>query len=133
NPEILKNGEDVYTKLNRIIPVDHDTFIGKATKKSDPYETIADHVSSDLGVKISKLQITGLEVYKERWRFYPGESTAAHTVGILGYKGNDFAGRYGLEEEYDTMLERTDTTYVNFFAQIFSGIKSIASASSTAE
>src|ERR1700733_6525380 len=61
NPEILQNPETVYTKLNAIIPIDHDTFIAKATRPNDVYEEIADHVSDDLGQKIIALNITGLQ------------------------------------------------------------------------
>ena len=34
NPQILKDPEIVYQKLNEILPIDHDTFIAKATKKA---------------------------------------------------------------------------------------------------
>lgn len=133
NPAILKNPEDVYTKLNTILPLDHDIFMTKAAKKNDPYEEIATRVPTDIGTKIAGLKITGLSVYKDRWRFYPGQKEGAHILGLLGFKGDDFAGRYGLERQYNTTLERSDDTNINFFAQIFSNLKSLASASSTSE
>ncbi len=130
---LLADPEGAYKKLNEIIPINHDEFMAKATKKTDPYEEIAQRVSVENGQKIDALNITGLKVYKDRWRFYPGGTSAAHIIGIMGYKGDDFAGRYGLEREFDTNLERKDGAYTNFFAQIFSGIKSITSATSTSE
>lgn len=126
NPEILKDPEDVYSKLNGLLPIDHDTFIAEAEKKNDPYEEVAKQVSDETGTQIANLKITGLNIYKERWRFYPGGETAANTIGIMGYKGDDYAGRYGLERQYETVLQRTDDGYVNFFAQIFSNLKSMA-------
>lgn len=125
NPQILKDPEDVYKKLSLLIQIDHDTFIAKATKKNDPYEEIAKHINTDTGTKISNLKISGLNVYKERWRFYPGGVTAANTIGILGYKGNDYAGRYGLESQYDSTLKASEGGYVNFFAQMFSNIQTV--------
>ncbi len=122
NPEILKNPEAVYAQLNAIMPVDHDTFMAKATKQSDPYEEIATHVSTDIGTKIATLKIAGLNAYSDRWRFYPSNNSAAQTIGIVGYQGDTLAGRYGLERQYDSVLERTDDAYVNFFAQIFSDL-----------
>jgi stage V sporulation protein D (sporulation-specific penicillin-binding protein) len=133
NPQILKDPESVYHKINAIIPIDHDTFISKATKPKDPYEEIAVHVDPDLGQKIGDLKIPGLSVYKDRWRFYPGSSTAAHVVGILGYKGDDYAGRYGLEREFEPELKREDGGYVNFFAQIFSDLKNAVATSTAME
>ena len=126
NPEIIQDPESVYLKIKDIIPVEHDVFIAKATKKNDPYEEIATHVDEDKGNQISNLNIKGLQAYKERWRFYPGAETASHILGILGYKGNEYAGRYGLERQYESLLERKDGAYVNFFAEMFSDIKAAA-------
>ncbi|KKR31248.1 MAG: Peptidoglycan glycosyltransferase [Parcubacteria group bacterium GW2011_GWF2_39_8b] len=123
NPQILKNWEDVYKKLNDIIPLDDDIFVAKALKQNDPYEVVAERVSLEQGEKINALKIAGLRAYKERWRFYPGGNVAAHVIGILGYKGDEFAGRYGLESKFETLLARKEGGYVNFFAQIFSDIK----------
>ncbi len=123
SPQILKDPEAAYAALNALVPVDHDSFMAKAAKAKDPYEEILPRVSQDIGTKIGALNITGLSVYKTRWRFYPGGAAAAHVVGILGYKGNDYAGRYGLERQYDTELQRVEGAYVNFFAQLFSDIQ----------
>lgn len=126
NPEILKNPEEVWQKLNEIMPTDKDEFIAKATKLKDPYEEIAVHVDEEIGKKISDLKIPGLQAYKERWRFYPGGETASQVVGILGFKGDEYAGRYGLERQFENNLYRGDGAYTNFFAQIFSNIKNVA-------
>ena len=123
NPEILLDPENVYKTVNGIIPIDHDTFIAKAQKAKDPYEEIANHVDTLTGQQISDLKIPGLEAYKDRWRFYPGGNVASHIIGILGYKGDEYAGRYGLESQYETQLVRKDGAFTNFFAEIFSDIK----------
>lgn len=133
NPQILKNPEDVYKKLNQIIEVDHDSFIEKATKKNDPYEEIAVRQDLEIGQKVDDLKISGLKSIKERWRFYPGDKTASHVVGILGFKGDEYAGRYGLERQFEQHLERKDGAYTNFFAQIFSDIKSATASTSDSE
>ncbi len=133
NPQVLKDPEGAYLKLNEILPTDHDSFIAKATKKNDPYEEIAKKIETSLGEKIGALKIPGLSVYKQRWRFYPGGSASSQTIGLLGYKGDKYAGRYGLERQYENILDRKNDAYVNFFAQIFAGIKSETSTSTQAE
>jgi stage V sporulation protein D (sporulation-specific penicillin-binding protein) len=133
NPEVLKDPEVAYEKISAIIPIDHDSFIAKATKKGDPYEEIAKRVDTDAGQKISDLKIPGLQSYKERWRFYPGGASASQTVGIVGFKGDEFAGRYGLERQYESILKRNDGAYVNFFAQIFSNIQTAVASTSESE
>jgi cell division protein FtsI/penicillin-binding protein 2 len=126
NTEILKNPEEVWQKINEIMPIEKEEFMAKATKPKDRYEEVAIHVDEEIGKKISDLKIPGLQAYKERWRFYPGGNMASNAVGILGYKGDDYAGRYGLERQYEQNLIRGEGAYTNFFAQIFSNIKNVA-------
>jgi len=64
-----------------------------------------------------------VNIFKEKWRLYPGGSLASHTLGIVGYKGTELGGRYGLERQYNTELTWTNNNpYVNFFAEVFSNI-----------
>lgn len=127
NPTILSKRadlEDVYALVNAITPVDKEDFLTKARKADDPYEELSRRLPTEVADKIQALKIPGVAVAKERWRFYPGETMAAHAVGLVGYSdGNDLAGRYGLERFYEPTLERKgDDAFVNFFAEIFSNI-----------
>ncbi len=128
NPEILSksgaNLEYVYDKLNSIVPLDKINFLAHAGKTSDPYEELQTKLPTEIADKVQALSIPGVSVFEEKWRVYPGLSMAAHTVGFLGYKGDEYAGRYGLERFYEPVLARSgDDAFVNFFAEIFSDIK----------
>ena len=123
NPEILKNPETAFAQISAIIPLEKIGFLQKATKVNDPYEEVAKRVEYSVGEQIGSLGIPGVNVYKDRWRFYPGDTIASHAVGFLGYQGDDLAGRYGLESFYESTLKRSPGAYVNFFAQIFSNIE----------
>ncbi len=121
--------EDVYTKLSALTTIDKESFLTKAGKVGDPYEELARKLDQATADKIQALKIQGVSVSRERWRSYPGQSMSAHTVGLIGYdSGNELAGRYGLERFYEDTLKREgDDAFVNFFAEIFSNIKSVAS------
>ena len=110
-----------------MISLDKDIFLTKASKKNDPYEELAKHIDVDVGNAIDALKISGIEVYKNRWRFYPGGSSASHEVGFTGYNNdNQLAGRYGLERTYESTLVRDiKNVYVNFFAEIFAGLNRV--------
>ena len=129
NPNILGESTDldtIYDALNKITPVDRNDFMAKARKENDPYEELSKRLTADVAEKVQALKISGLSVARERWRIYPGESSAAHVIGLIGYNGNELAGRYGLERFYEPVLARDgDGTFVNFFAEIFSNIKKI--------
>ncbi len=125
NPELIVNKQDAYNKLSSVVSgIDKTDFLDKASEQ-DTYEVIQKEVDSDTGKKIQALNISGVILDSDNWRFYPGNSTASQVLGIVGYQGNDLAGRYGLEEEYNSVLERNQSDlYTNFFVQIFSNIKS---------
>jgi cell division protein FtsI/penicillin-binding protein 2 len=123
NPSILEDPETTYQSLSEIIELDKETFFIRAGKTNDPHEEIAKRVSSTTVAKIEALEIKGVQVHKEIWRYYPGGSLAAQTIGFVAYQGDELSGRYGLERYYDDTLSRdTDSLYMNFFAEIFSNL-----------
>jgi cell division protein FtsI/penicillin-binding protein 2 len=125
NPKKIKEPEDIYNNLSNLLPIDLDSFYAKANKKSSQYEEIADHVSEDLVKKIEALKLAGVEIQKERWRYYPSDTAAARTLGFVAYDTESkLVGRYGLEKYYNDVLSRSNSqVYVNFFAEVFSNIK----------
>ena len=137
NPNILgirSDLENIYETINAITPVDKEDFLAKAQKKNDPYEELTGHLPTDVAEKIRVLKISGLSVAREQWRIYSGETTAAHAIGLIGYSGNERAGRYGLERFYEPVLARSgNDIFVNFFAEIFSNIKKVVSKDESLE
>lgn len=124
--------ENTYKNIASVITIDHDTFLSKASKKNDPYEEIATHLTKEQADKISSFNMKGVNIYKEKWRFYPGGDMAAHSLGLVGFKGDELAGRYGLERQYNNVLSRNkDNPYINFFAEVFSNLKETLFADST--
>lgn len=123
NASKIANAENTYQKLSKIVSFDYGDFINKAGQKDDPYEEIAHRLSKKEADAISGLKLSGISIFKEKWRFYPGNNLASHALGFVGYSGDELGGRYGLERQYDTLLARNaDNPYVNFFAEVFSDI-----------
>lgn len=123
-PAEIEDAEKTFTLLSGLVTLEHDPFITKTEKKNDPYEEVANRVSKDAADKVALLKIPGVHIFKEKWRFYPAGPLAAHTLGFVGFEGDDLGGRYGLERYYDDVLSRgKNTPYVNFFAEVFSNIR----------
>ena len=124
NPSKIENIEDTFNKLKQVlIDLDYNKFKIKADKKSDPYEEIANRISKEDADKISVQKISGVSIYKEKWRFYPGGPLASHTLGFVGFNGDLLEGRYGIERQYNKVLYLDENSpYVNFFAEVFSNI-----------
>ena len=127
NPVQLKKPSEAYDKLSQIITLDKTEFLAKAGKKDDPYEEVAEKINREKADEITALAISGVNLYKHKWRFYPGEKMAAQTIGFLGFgDGDTLSGQYGLEKYYNESLRKEeDNLYVNIFAEIFSGVKEV--------
>ncbi len=124
DPSKIEDIKGVYEKLSTFVEIDEEDFTKRAEKKGDPYEEVTHHISPEVAKKIEKQDIKGVRVYKERWRYYPGKTLASQTVGFVGFRGNEYAGRYGLEKKYEQTLAREESSlYVNFFAEIFANIQ----------
>jgi cell division protein FtsI/penicillin-binding protein 2 len=116
-PVKIKDAKTVYDKLSPILKISAEDFFLRASKPNDIHEEIADNVSSEVAQKILEMNITGVEVVKTRWRYYPLTTLASQTLGMVGK--DDKSRGYGLEEFYDKVLNRdSQSVYSNFFAQI---------------
>ncbi|MCK5027552.1 MAG: penicillin-binding protein 2 [Candidatus Pacebacteria bacterium] len=126
DPSNITDAEAVYNQLSKIVEIDKDTFFARADKKDDPYEEISKRLDSETKKKIEELEIEGVFLVQEKWRFYPADELASHTLGFVGYKEDVLAGRYGLERFYDDILRRGENKlYVNFFAEVFSNVSNL--------
>ncbi len=124
NPQKVTDPVSIYNDLSNIIPIDMDWFYSRLNQKNSVYQKIYDQVSEKDMKKIEALNIPGLQIIKERWRYYSGGSDASQILGFVGYDGDNLVGRYGLEKYYeDTLSRENNQAYVNFFAEIFSNIK----------
>ncbi|MEI6400135.1 MAG: penicillin-binding protein 2 [bacterium] len=123
NPKKIVNPEEIFQKINAIVPLDRISFDKSVARKNDPYEEIANRISKEQADQVEGLHLTGVSLYKEKWRFYPGGTMSAQTLGFVGFDGDLLTGRYGLERSYDNTLSRSkDDAYTNPFAEIFTNI-----------
>lgn len=126
NPSLIEDVDYTYTEISKIIVLDSDYFAKKAARIDRTYQEIKKQISRKEAEEIESLNLKGVQLYKNQWRYYPGEDLSARTVGFVGYKGNDFLGKYGLERYYNYILERdNERLSINFFAEIFSNFKDV--------
>src|SRR3989344_4096235 len=126
NPQVLGDPVAAYAQIATIASstLDREAFLSAALKKSRVYVEVAHRLSEEAGQTLSAKNIKGVQVLRERWRYYPGASLAAQSIGIVSYGTSDeLAGRTGLEASYDSVLARSgDSLYKNFFAELFSNV-----------
>lgn len=124
NTDLIGSPDTLYEKINPILNIDRDEFIKKASKINDPYEIIAEKITKNIADKVGEMDLPGVSLERQKWRFYPGGQMASQTLGFVAYKGDERVGQYGLERNFNGVLSRKeDELYVNFFAEVFSGLK----------
>jgi len=126
NPQTLRDPETAFTAISSAASttISREAFMTAATKKGQVYIEVAHRLSDESGKILADKAISGVQVLRERWRYYPGGSLASQSIGIVTYGSGDMlAGQTGLEAIYDETLARTGISlYKNFFAQLFSNI-----------
>jgi cell division protein FtsI (penicillin-binding protein 3)/stage V sporulation protein D (sporulation-specific penicillin-binding protein) len=125
NPQTLRDPEAAYAAITAVATtsLSREAFVAAADRKNQVYIEVAHHLSAQAGDAIAAKRLPGVEILKERWRYYPGRELAAQTLGIVAYgSGETLAGQTGLEAYYEDALARSgDALYKNFFATLFSG------------
>lgn len=123
DPSKIKNDEATYEALSKIIDIDRETFLLRASRKDRTYQEIEREVDQEDADAIKALDLDGVRLYRNQWRYYPGKSLSARTVGFVGYNEDVLEGKYGLERYYNETLARDgEHMSVNFFAEIFSNL-----------
>ncbi len=126
NPQLVTDAEAVYNAVKDIVSLDEASTISQLRDTNRVYVELAHQIDEETADRIVALDIDGLQLYRSQWRYYPGEDMAARTIGFVGYKEDEIAGRYGLERYYEDVLKRSDERMsVNFFAEMFSNLGGI--------
>ncbi len=128
NPKIISDPEAVYEKIKMHISMSKDDFIGKATLPNRTYVEIDPKVNEATYELLRKEAIEGVMLYRNQWRYYPGDTMSARSIGFVGFGSDDgqLRGKYGLERYYDETLYKDNAKLsVNFFAEIFSNLGSL--------
>ncbi len=126
NPQTLSNPERAYAAISAVAEdmISREAFFASAGKKHLVYVEVAHHLTDAEGKSLVAENILGVQVLRERWRYYPGNTLASQAIGIVSYgSGDTLSGRTGLEAAYEETLSRSgDALYKNFFAEIFSNV-----------
>lgn len=127
NPQLLTDPEAAYTAIDAVASsslVSRGAFMTAAAKKNLVYAEVAHHLSEAEGETLATEDIPGVQVLRERWRYYTGDKLASQSLGIVSYgSGDTLSGQSGLESYYNSTLSRSgDALYKNFFAELFSNI-----------
>lgn len=78
----------------------------------DPYEPLKNKLTKEQAEKIEKLNLKGIYLREETWRYYPEKKLASHILGFVGFEKDERIGRYGLEKYFEKILKGEEGKFV---------------------
>lgn len=126
NPSIITSAESVCTAITPLLQSSYDRCVERAALPNRTYVELETRVELEVAEAIRALNLPGVQLYRNQWRYYPGGSLTARTLGFVGYtekSDTELHGKYGLERYYDSTLFRArEGKNVNLFAELFSNL-----------
>ena len=103
-PKDIVEKDTTALELSRILGVDANEIRDKIGRPNDPFEIIKKRLSEEEVTQIKNIQLKGVALLPEKYRYYPAGELASQVVGFasLGEKGG--AGGYGIEASLDAQL-----------------------------
>ena len=74
----------------------------KLSRRKVRYVFLKNRIEPEISRKINELNLKGIVLLPEHWRYYPEDALASHVVGFLNRDG---IGQYGIEGYFNTELE----------------------------
>lgn len=103
-PAQIKNPELVASKLMPFLSgtgMEESDLIGKLTSKAKYLPPLKKKLSEEEAQKIADLDLTGVYLVQEQYRYYPEGTMAAQALGFVNADGK---GQYGVEEYLNKQL-----------------------------
>lgn len=125
DPSRITDETATCSKLAEVASIDQELCLVRAALPGRTYVEFQGQIDETTADSIAGLNLTGVYLYPEQWRYYPGASVAARSIGFVGFtdEGTELRGKYGLERQYDDVLfRRNQVRSVNFFAELFSDL-----------
>lgn len=84
--------------------LDREELLAKFSKEEDLYEVIKHRLSDEEVEKIKSLNLKGIHLSDEIYRYYPSGELASQVVGFVGWEKEGLAGKYGVEASFEKKL-----------------------------
>jgi len=105
-PKQISDPKATAQAIAGMLRLDEETVRRKLAKPGDAYELLATKVSDAVVEQMNSMDLEGVYVEREQFRFYPFGKLASHVLGFVGPSDRDeeIKGRYGIERAYDGYL-----------------------------
>ncbi len=98
-PKEVSDGDIAKTAvaISQIFSLDEAEILSKLNKREDMYEVLKHRLSDEEISRTKEANLSGIHLSDESYRYYPSAELAAQLLGFVGWSGDVFGGRYGIE------------------------------------
>jgi stage V sporulation protein D (sporulation-specific penicillin-binding protein) len=105
-PKEISDPAGTARQLASILNLSEEKLISSFSKSNDPYEPVLKKADKGQVEKIRQLDLPGIYIDEEDFRFYPFNDLAAQVLGFLAptAENPEISGKYGVEEFFNQTL-----------------------------
>jgi cell division protein FtsI/penicillin-binding protein 2 len=103
-PKEVEDKDKTIWALSSALGLETNFLKEKLADSEDMFEILKHKLTNDEISKIKELNLPGIHLIPESFRYYPAGELASQIVGFVGSDGNVYKGRYGLEMYWDKEL-----------------------------
>lgn len=112
-PKEIQDPAEVAKNLSDILQVDREKVEEKMSRKSGMFEVVKRKLSDEEAQRVKDLNVKGVYLLPETYRYYPGGELASQVVGFMGFNDKDqVVGRYGMEAYWESKLRGSSGSVV---------------------
>jgi len=101
-PRHIENKDEVSKKLSEILEIGQQEIFDQINKDKWYIPPIKQRIPKEVADKIASLNLAGIYLEGQYFRFYPENNFLSHLLGFVNYNGD---GEYGVEQYYDGILK----------------------------
>lgn len=103
-PKEIEDPGETAAKLADFLQLDRKETESKLDDPDDMYEVLKHRLTDSEIEKLQNASLKGVRLSDETYRYYPSNELASNVLGFVGWKDNDFGGRYGMEAYFNKEL-----------------------------
>src|SRR3989344_3467152 len=102
-PEIIDK-EKTAKLLGQILEIPKAEILTKISEDERKWVALKKQLPESVSLGVTKLDLPGIYLQPEDYRFYPEKNLASQVLGFLAYEGDKRTGQYGIERYFEDIL-----------------------------
>lgn len=103
-PKLIDDQQATALAVATILGLDEAKVRERIADRHDPFEILKKRISGEEEERLKELNLKGIALLPEVYRYYPAENLASKTIGFVGPAESGEVGIYGVEASWNSEL-----------------------------